>query len=99
MWMMLLACAIGQPDPAADGSPSAQAATQAQTIADKAGAIANTARELEQMSDPARERVAEGEDPRAHMKRMREKMAQIEALEAELQAEVEAFEAKLSAPR
>jgi hypothetical protein len=99
MWMILLACAIGQPDPAAVGSPSAQSAAQAQTIADKAGAIANAARELEQMSDPARERVAEGEDPHAHMQKMREKMAQIEVLEAELQVEVEAFEAGLRAPR
>jgi len=95
MWMLLLACSVGSPDPAPTDSKSAQIAAQAQTISDQAGAVANAARELEQMADPARERVAAGEDPSVHMQKMREKMAQIEALEAALQAEVEAFEAAL----
>ena len=95
MWLLLLACTIGQSTPAQDGSASAAMAVQVQSIADKAGAVANAARELEQMSDPARERVAEGEDPRAHMEKMRAKMAEIEALEAQLQTEVAAFESGL----
>ena len=97
MWFLLLACTVGQPDPAAEGSPSAKMAAQAEEIARQAGAVSNAARELEQMSDPARERVAEGEDPAEHMRRMREKMAQIEALEATLQQEISAFEAGLKA--
>ena len=97
MWILLLACAIGQTDPAAPGSPSARSAEQAQLIADKAGQIAGLADELEQRSDPARERVAEGADPTEHMKKMRAKMAQIELLEAELQAEVQTFESGLQA--
>ena len=95
MWFLLLACTIGQSTPAQDGSASASMAAQAQSIADKAGAIANAARDLEQMSDPARERVAEGEDPRVHLEKMRAKMAEIEVLEAQLQTEVTAFEAGL----
>ncbi len=95
MWMLLLACTVGAPGPATQGSPSAEAALRVQSIADKAGAVANAARELEQMSGPAREQVEAGLDPREHIRKMRATMAQIEALEQALQAELDAIEASL----
>ena len=97
MWMFLLACSIGQPDPASPGSASASLAQEAEAIADKAGALANAARELEGMSAPARKQVTGGEDPSEHLKKMRQMMEQIETLERELQADIDAMEDKLSA--
>jgi len=95
MWMVLLACTLGEPGPATAGSPAAEAAEKAQSISDKAGAIANAARELEQMSDPARERVAAGGDPAAEIAKMRQTMEKIERLEQSLRDELQALEAEI----
>jgi hypothetical protein len=95
MWMLILACAISDPGPASSGSQSELTAARVQSIADKAGAVANAARELEEMSDPARSGVAAGEDPQEHIRKMRATMGKIEALDKALQRELEDMEASL----
>ncbi len=63
--LFAIACTIGEPGPATPGSTSARAAQTIRDIAHDAGAIANAAREIEEMSDPARSRVASGGEPDA----------------------------------
>jgi hypothetical protein len=94
--LLVLACTVGDSSPATPGSASAEAAAAVREIAVDAGAIANAAREIEQMSDPARSRVASGANPDHEIAKMRAKMAEIDAIHTELRAKLVAVEAQLA---
>lgn len=92
---LLISCTIGQPGPASEGSASVKAASAVKEIAVDAGTIANLAREIEQMSDPARARVAAGANPADEIAQMRVRMARIDTLHSALQEKMRAIEADI----
>jgi len=59
--------------------------------ADKAGALSNAARELEEASAAARHRIMNGASPASETEKLEEIMQRIETLEEELQAENQAL--------
>ena len=95
MFVLFIACSIGGTEPATAESRSAVAAEHATTIATRAGAIANAARDLEARSDPAREATANRAE---EIVRMRALMDQIAELDEVLQADILALEAQARHP-
>ncbi len=82
MLILFLACTVGSPGPAAPGSTSAIEADAMEDVARTAGRLANKARELETAGVAA----IGAEEHATHLKELEDLMAEIEALNAQLQA-------------
>ena len=91
MLLLFLACTVGSPGPAAPGSMSAIEAEAMDDVARTAGRLANKARELETAGVEA----IGAEERAAHLKELEELMAEIEALNAELQTGHDALRTRI----
>ena len=87
MFWILFACTVGTSDPSTPGSKSAIEAEKLHQYAEKAGALSNAARELEEASSAARNRIVHGADPATEVEKIENLILKIERLESELQAE------------
>ena len=97
MFWILFACTIGSSGPASPNSKSAIEAEKLLEYAEKAGALSNAARELEQASSAARNRISTGANPATEVEKIEKLIERIEQIEAELQAENAALITRIGA--
>ena len=64
-------------------------------IAEKSGALSNSARELEAASRTARQRIENGADPAIETEKLSAIMKRIEEIESDIQAEHEAMKSRI----
>ena len=95
--LLLLACALDSTEPATPGSPTAVQAEVAGSVADKSIRLAELAAKLTARMDKTRQLVAEGRrTPTEEQAEIQAMIAEMEALEVEIQAEVASIEAGIS---
>lgn len=87
MFWILIACTVGSSGPSTPESQSAIEAGKLLQYAEKAGALSNAARELEEASAAARNRIVHGADPATEVEKIEQLIKRIEQIESELQAE------------
>ena len=87
MFWILFACTVGSTGPASPASSSAAESDAVGEIAHKSGALANKARELEAASQAARQRIQNGADPATETQQLRVIIAELEKIEADIQAD------------
>ena len=87
MLYLLIACTVGSSGPSTPDSVSAVEAAELGEVAKQAGKIANKARELEAATTRARQAVGTGADKQAEAIKLESIMAELETLNAALQAE------------
>jgi hypothetical protein len=93
MWFLLLACAISEPGPAAEGSPAANALVDVASVGEQAAEVAELADQLTALTDEARRREARGETSKEEeIARMRVLMDQIEEKNTVLQETIRRIE-------
>ena len=93
MWFLLLACAISEPGPAPEGSPSSNALVDVASVGEQAAEIEELANELTAMIDESRRQVANGQSSQAaEVEKMRSLMHQIETKNDALQITVRKIE-------